>query len=119
MIAAVPLDAVNGNTTPTWVIVLIISVSVIILGLLVIIGVFIQAKMGFWCCYTYFSLRSKVPRSSTQMSMANKAEFLKHQLSSDRLLGDPTQKPKISRTRPSSKKSSVYPSKRSSLIRGK
>ena len=59
-----------------------------------------------------------MPRSSTQMSIANKAEFLKHQSSSDRLIGDSTLKPRISRTRPSSKKSSVYPSKRSSLIRG-
>ena len=81
--------------------------------ILIIIGVFIQMKVGFWCCYTHFVVRNKVVKSS---SMANKAEFLKHQPSRDHLLTEPAQKPKVLRL--SSKRSTISPAKRSSLIRG-
>ena len=114
-VVSVGLVNSNDNNTPAWAIALIVAVSVIIIGLLTIIGVFVQIKVGFWCCYAEFAVRNKVVRST---SMANKVEFLKHQSSIDRLLTEPpaAQKPKIFRL--SSKQSTVYPSKRSSLIRG-
>lgn len=106
----------NDDSTPTWAIVLIVAVSVIILGLLIVIGIFIQMKVGFWCCYTHFAIRRQVLRSQTQTSMASKAEFLKHQSSKDYLLREPIQKPKVLRM--SSNKSATSSSKRTSLIRG-
>lgn len=114
--SAAPIDVTSDNSTPTWAIVLIVAVSVIILGLLIIIGVFMQMKVGLWCCYTHFAVRNKVVRSATHSSMANKTEFLKYQSSRDHLLTEPAQKPKVFRL--SSKQSTGSHAKRSSLIRG-
>lgn len=111
-----PVSSSEDSGTPAWAIASIVAVSVIILAFLIIIGVIIQIKVGFWCCHGHFAARQRVTRSQTHTSIASKAEFLKHQSSRDCLLKEPSHKPKITRSRLASNK--FESSKRVSLLRG-
>lgn len=107
-----PVDSSENNNTPAWAITLIVAVSVIVAGLLIVIGVFMQVKVGFWCCFV--DRRKTITRSSTGTSLAkmiHKTEYFKQESSSDSLLKEPTEK-----SRKSSKASHSF--KRTSLIRG-
>ena len=118
ILLCIPIDPVGSSDdsgTPAWAIGLIVAVSVVVLVFLIIIGVIIQIKVGFWCCHGHFAARQRVTRSQTHNSIASKAEFLKHQSSRDCLLNEPTHKPKLNRSASSKSEST----KQGSLLRGK